>query len=223
VAFRGDAPKTGQATNFAAHQEMDAPMYGHPKTILDPGEARAALAAFDRAGLLVTPDLAATHLPFHLDGDRLVGHVARANAHWKSAPCAALVVCAGAEAYVSPTWYPSKAEHGRAVPTWNYETIHVRGRLTAFEDPARLEAIVERLSDKHESAQAHPWSMADAPRDYLDVLLRGIVGVEVAIESVAAKRKLSQDKSAADHAGVVAGLAASADPRDRAVADAMKG
>lgn len=201
-------------------------MYGHPKTILAPEEARAALAAFRRAGLLVTPDLAATHLPFFVDhtsgGDRLIGHVARANDHWKSAPCAALVVLAGAEAYVSPNWYPSKAATGRAVPTWNYETIHVRGRLTIFDEAHRLEEIVARLSAIHEAGQAKPWTMGEAPRDYLDGLMRGIVGVEIAIESVAAKRKFSQDKAAGDYAGVIAGLETSDDPRDHAVADAMK-
>ena len=108
-------------------------------------DARGALRAFDRSALLVTPDLLATQLPFYIENERLIGHVARANPHWKSAPCAALVVMAGAEAYVSPNWYPSKAAHGRAVPTWNYVTLHVRGTLTTFEDAARLEAVVARL------------------------------------------------------------------------------
>ncbi|KAF0186605.1 MAG: FMN-binding negative transcriptional regulator [Hyphomonadaceae bacterium] len=197
-------------------------MYGHPETLLSPAEARAALETFDRTALLVTTDLAATHLPFLVKGDRLIGHVARANAHWKSAPCEALVVMAGVEAYVSPNWYPSKAGTGRAVPTWNYETIHVRGHLSTFEDSARLEDLVARLSDRHEAGQSQPWTIAEAPRDYIDALLRGIVGVEIAIESIEAKRKLSQDRPAPDHAGVIAGLDASDDPRDRAVAKAMR-
>lgn len=197
-------------------------MYGHPKTLLTPAEARAALQAFDRTALLVTPDLSATHLPLLLEGDRLVGHVARANAHWKSAPCAALVVMTGAEAYVSPNWYPSKRDAGRAVPTWNYETIQVRGRLTTFEDAARLEDLVARLSARHEASHPKPWTIGEAPRDYVDALLRAIVGIEIAIESIEAKRKLSQDRPAADHAGVMAGLDASDDPRDRAVARAMR-
>lgn len=197
-------------------------MYGHPKTLLTEAEARAALAAFDRAALLVTPDLAATHLPFYLDGDRLIGHVARANPHWQSAPCAALVAMSGAEAYVSPNWYPTKHATGRAVPTWNYETLQVRGALTAFDDPARLEEVVTKLSDRHEAKQARPWTVGEAPRDYIEALLRGIVGVEIAIESIEAKRKFSQDKPDADHAGVVAGLSSSADPRDRAVSEKMK-
>ncbi|MDZ4775849.1 MAG: FMN-binding negative transcriptional regulator [Alphaproteobacteria bacterium] len=197
-------------------------MYGHPKTLLEADEARDALAAYRRAAILVTPDLACTHLPFYLDGDRLIGHVARSNAHWKSAPCDALVICAGVEAYVSPNWYPSKHATGRAVPTWNYESLQVRGRLITFDDTAQLETAVTRLSDMHEAAQARPWTLAEAPRDYLETLLRGIVGVAIAIESVEAKRKLSQDKPEADHAGVVAGLSASDDARDRAVAGAMR-
>lgn len=197
-------------------------MYGHPKTLLDEEEARIAVGAHGRLATLVTPDLEATHLPLFLDGNRLIGHIARANSHWRSAPCAALVVFTGPEAYVSPNWYPSKHATGRAVPTWNYEAVHVRGHLTTFEDPARLEAVVERLSDMHESTQPRPWTMGEAPRDYLDALMRGIVGVEIEITHIEGKRKLSQDKSDADHAGVVAGLEASADPRDRAVADAMK-
>lgn len=197
-------------------------MYGHGSTLLSEDQAREALATFDRASLLVTPDLAATHLPFYLEGDRLIGHLARANPHWKSAPCEALVVMSGAEAYVSPNWYPTKHATGRAVPTWNYETLQVRGKLTVFEDAARLEAVVSKLSDMHEAKQSQPWSLGEAPRDYVDALLRGIVGVEIAIESIEAKRKLSQDKPDADHAGVVAGLLSSADPRDRAVADKMK-
>ncbi len=201
---------------------MSERMYGRPETQLSPAEACAALEAFERLALLVTPDLSATHLPFLVEGDRLVGHIARANRHWMSAPCDALVVMAGAEAYVSPNWYPSKADTGRAVPTWNYETIHVRGRLTTFDDAARLEDVVARLSARHEGGQAKPWSIAEAPRDYIDALLRGIVGVEIAIDSIEAKRKLSQDRPAPDHAGVIAGLDASADPRDRAVARAMR-
>jgi transcriptional regulator len=197
-------------------------VYGHPKTLLSTDDARAALAAFDRAALLVTPDLAVTHLPFLVESDRLIGHIARANPHWKSAPCDALVVMSGAEAYISPGWYPSKAEHGRAVPTWNYETLQVRGRLTTFDDVARLEDVVAGLSARHEARQPSPWTIAEAPRDYIDRLLGAIVGVEIAIDTVEAKRKLSQDRPAPDHQGVVAGLESSDDARDHAVAKAMR-
>lgn len=199
------------------------PMYAHPKHIMTEADARAAVAAFDRAALLVTPDLNATHLPLYLDGYTLVGHVARANPLWQACPCPALVVMAGAEAYVSPNWYPSKAAHGRAVPTWNYVTLHIRGRLETFDDPAALEAAVARLSDRHEATQSRPWTIAEAPRDYIDRLLAGIVGVRLRIDSVEGKRKLSQDKPQADHAGVIAGLAATGDDRDAALAEEMKG
>jgi transcriptional regulator len=189
-------------------------VYGHPKTLLSTDDARAALAAFDRAALLVTPDLAVTHLPFLVESDRLIGHIARANPHWKSAPCDALVVMSGAEAYISPGWYPSKAEHG--------ETLQVRGRLTTFDDVARLEDVVAGLSARHEARQPSPWTIAEAPRDYIDRLLGAIVGVEIAIDTVEAKRKLSQDRPAPDHQGVVAGLESSDDARDHAVAKAMR-
>jgi transcriptional regulator len=183
-------------------------------------EARAAVSAYDRACLIVTPDLRAVHAPLYLDGDCLVGHVARANDVWRAAPCPALVVMTGPETYVSPNWYPSKAEHGRAVPTWNYVTLHVRGRLETFDDRAWLEEAVARLSDRHEAAQSHPWTLAEAPRDYVERLLQGIVGVRVHVESVEGKRKLSQDKPAEDVAGVLEGLR-SGDARDHAVAEEM--
>lgn len=199
-------------------------MYGHPKHLMDEADARRALRAFDRSALLVTPDLQATQLPFLLDGDRLIGHVARANPHWRAAPCEALVVMAGPEAYVSPNWYPSKAEHGRAVPTWNYVTLHVRGQLKTFDDPARLESVVARLSGRFEARESKPWTMAEAPRDYIDRLLAGIVGIEFEITSVEGKRKLSQDKAEADVAGVVKGLRATGDARDEMLAtEALKG
>lgn len=197
-------------------------MYGHPKTLLEQDEARAALAAYRRAAILVTPDLACTHMPFYLDGERLVGHVARGNDHWRAAPCDALVVLPGAEAYVSPNWYPTKHATGRAVPTWNYESLQVRGRMTTFDDAVLLERAVTRLSDIHEATQARPWAVSEAPRDYIDTLMRGIIGVEIAIAGVTGKRKLSQDKPEPDKAGVIAGLSASDDPRDRAIADAMR-
>jgi transcriptional regulator len=200
-------------------------VYGHPKHVLDEAQARQALAAFDRAALLVThgaTGFMATHLPLVVQGDRLIGHVARANPHWREAPCDALVVLAGAETYISPSWYETKAQTGRAVPTWNYETIHVHGRLTTYEDAASLRENVRALSDRHEAAMPAPWSIDDAPGDYIAALLNAIVGVEIAIERVEAKRKLSQEKPPGDHAGALAALDASPDPRDRAVAAAMR-
>jgi transcriptional regulator len=199
-------------------------MYGHPAHLMAPDDALAALAAFDRAAILVVvgaDGLDAAQVPFMLNGDRLVGHLARANPLWRAAPCAALVICPGPEAYVSPSWYETKARTGKAVPTWNYEVLHVHGRLTAFEDLDRLRTLVDDLSNAHEAGRPSPWRMADAPADYIETMLRGFVGIEVAIDRIEGKRKLSQDKPNDDKAGVRAALSASDDPRDRAVAAAM--
>jgi transcriptional regulator len=131
-------------------------------------------------------------------------------------------VLSGAETYVSPTLYPSKTEHGKVVPTWNYEAVHLSGRVEWFEEPARLEAVVRALSARHEDGRASSWSIDDAPRDYLNAMLRGIVGVELRVDRIDAKRKLSQNKDAADFAGVVAGLADDAEPMAREVAALMR-
>lgn len=183
--------------------------------------ALAALAAFDRAALLVTADLSTVALPLLLEGDRLVGHVARANPIWRLAPCAALVICRGPETYVSPNWYPSKQQTHRVVPTWDYVTLEARGALRVFDDPARLESVVRALSDRHEAQQATPWRLEDAPRNYIEAMLGAIVGVEINVESLHGVAKLSLNKSAPDRAGVVQALQASQDPRDRAVAEAI--
>jgi len=134
------------------------------------------------------------------------GHIARANMQWKVGAGRGLIVLAGPEAYVSPSFYPSKQEHGKTVPTWNYEAVHLSGLVEWFDDAARLEDVVRELSVLHEHDRAQPWAIADAPRPYIDALLRGIVGVEMRVERIDAKRKLSQNKSAGDFAGVIAGL-----------------
>jgi transcriptional regulator len=176
-------------------------------------DADALIANLTRrvAGILVSVDAdgqpIATHLPVLWDAvTRTVrGHIARANEHWKLGAGRALIVLAGPEAYVSPSFYPSKAEHGKVVPTWNYEAVHLSGAIEWFDGP-RLEAVVRDLSVLHEQDRANPWSIEDAPRPYIDAMLRGIVGVEMRVEKVEAKRKLSQNKSAADFDGVIAGL-----------------
>lgn len=187
-------------------------------------EAVEAMIAEARLGLLVThgpQGLFATHLPFVWDraGRVLTGHLARANPHRARAGDAeALVVLTGPEAYVSPGWYPSKAADPRQVPTWNYEAVHLRGRLEWFEDPARLRRLLAELTERHERARPEPWRLEDAPADYVERLLRGIVGVAVRVTEVTAQRKLSQNRTPEDRAGVRAGLAASPDPRDRLAA-----
>jgi len=202
-------------------------MFIPPLFAEDDPEVVAAIIDQARLGLLVThgPEgLQATHLPFLHDRGRgrLVGHIARANRQWQVSQGPALVVFAGPEAYVSPNWYPSKAVDGKQVPTWNYEAVHVTGAVEWFHDEARLKDVVSRLSDRFEEGRPRPWTLDEAPADYIDRLLRGIVGVEIAIERIEAKRKLSQNKPDADRAGVVAGLTASDDPRDHALARRMR-
>ncbi len=178
--------------------------------------------ALRQSGLvtLVTwgPDgLDASHLPVLLDPEpgplgRLVGHLARGNPQWKGlgegAP--ALAILTGPDAYVTPAWYPSKREHGKVVPTWNYLAVHAHGVLTAFEDRARLLDVVTRLTDVHEARRppgsGEHWKVSDAPADYVDGLLAGIVGVELVITRLEGKWKASQNRSEADRRGVAEGL-----------------
>ncbi len=169
--------------------------------------------------------LAASHLPLLLEPAEgrfgtLYGHFARANPQWRDLAegAEALVIFQGPEAYVSPSWYPAKAEHGKVVPTWNYVAVHAQGRAELFEDAERLLQLVSRLSAQHEAGRAQPWAVSDAPRDYIDGMLRAIVGFALPIERLDGKWKLGQNRSAADQAGVRAGLAASLDPRDRELA-----
>lgn len=154
----------------------------------------------------------ATFLPFLYEptaGEHgsLLGHVARANEQWRTPVIGdALVIAHGPDAYVSPSWYPSKAEHGRVVPTWNYLTAHVYGRLVVHDDPEWLEVLVRRLTDKHEAPSARPWSLDDAPAPYIAAQLRAVVGIEVVISRIEAKAKWSQNRSVADIEGVIEGL-----------------
>lgn len=156
----------------------------------------------------------ATLLPFVYDAEAgsLLGHVARNNDQWKEPALGdALVIVRGPDFYVSPNWYPSKREHGRAVPTWNYLTAHVYGRLVIHDDTAWLDALVRRLTAKHEGGRAEPWTVEDAPARFVEGQLRAIVGVEVVIDRVEAKFKMNQNRSADDVDGVIAGVAADGD------------
>ena len=155
--------------------------------------------------------LLATLLPWTWSDDAgaLQGHLARANPQWRTPALGpALVLLRWHEAYVSPSWYAAKREHGRVVPTWDYVQVQVTGRLVVHEDPAWLADQVDRLTARHEQRRAEPWAVTDAPAPWVAGQLRGIVGVEVVPERVEAKAKLSQNRSAADVAGVVAGLRA---------------
>jgi transcriptional regulator len=156
-------------------------------------------------GLLVTM-LPFVHDPALGDHGSLLGHVARNNEHWRHPALGdALVILRGPDAYVSPSWYASKTEHGRVVPTWNYVTAHVYGELVVHDDVDWVAGLVRRLTEKHEAGLPHPWDVDDAPAPYIAGQLRAIVGVELRISRIEAKAKLSQNRPAADIAGVVAG------------------
>jgi transcriptional regulator len=165
----------------------------------------------------------ATLLPVIWEGDTVVAHMARANGHWKhiepDAP--ALLVVTGPQAYISPSWYPSKAEHGKVVPTWNYSAVQLAGRAWVHDDPVWLRRAVDVLVQRHEAGRAAPWASSDAPERFIDEQLRAIVGIEVLVERVDAKAKLSQNRSPADQAGVVAGLRQEPLAGAHAVADEM--
>jgi transcriptional regulator len=154
---------------------------------------------------------------------RLLGHIAVANDQWQTAAPGAegLAIVTGPEAYVSPSWYESKARHGRVVPTWNYEAVHLTGPVAFHRDPQWLRGLVTRLTQRHEAGREHPWAVSDAPPEYVDGQLRAIVGVELIVRSVEAKRKLSQNRSEPDRAGVVAGLRGMAGGGPAAIADLM--
>jgi transcriptional regulator len=172
--------------------------------------------------------LQASHLPLLLEPDEgefgtLYGHFARANPHWRdlAAGAEALVVFSGADAYVHPGWYPAKAEHGKVVPTWNYIAVHAWGQAEVFDEPERLLQLVSRLSERHEQGRPQPWAVSDAPRDYIDSMLRAIVGFALPIRRLEGKWKLSQNRSSNDQAGVRTGLATSNNPRDHELAARM--
>ena len=159
--------------------------------------------------------------------ERLVLHMAKANPHWRAITddavgTPALAVVTGSQAYVSPAWYASKAGHGRVVPTWNYSAVHFTGRARLHRDPAWVLDAVTRLTDRNEERREEPWSVADAPATYVEKQLRAIVGIELTIEKVEAKAKLSQNRDDADFAGVVEGLRREGAGRDLEVADQME-
>jgi transcriptional regulator len=166
----------------------------------------------------VTPSgLLATLLPFVYDRSigthgALLGHVARNNAQWSTPALGeSLVIVRREDTYITPSWYAAKAEHGRVVPTWNYTTAHVYGQLIVHDDATWVEQLVRRLTDEHEARELPAWSVDDAPPKFIAGQLRAIVGIELRITRVEAKLKLSQNRSAADIDGVVAGLATRGD------------
>ncbi|MGI8764968.1 MAG: FMN-binding negative transcriptional regulator [Gemmatimonadaceae bacterium] len=195
------------------------------------GEQYDFLAA-NPMGVLVTTSpagLVATHLPFVLDrasgpAGVLRGHVARANPHHSRVgdSTEAMVIFAGPDAYITPSWYPSKQRHGKVVPTWNYVAVHVYGELRATNDPDFLLRHVQALTHQQESEREHSWAVSDAPREYIERLLASIVGLELRITRIEGKWKASQNRSAQDVAGVIEGLSSSGDASDVAMAAVVR-
>ena len=184
-------------------------------------------------GLVVTP-LPLLLVPGAVGLGSLHGHMARNNDHWhlgapapeasgsdRLAEADSLAIVRGPDAYVSPSFYPSKAEHGRVVPTWNYLTVHVHGRLVAHDEPAWTEDLIRRLTATIEGRRATPWAVDDAPAAFVAGQVRAIVGVELVITRVEAKYKLSQNRTEADQAGVIEALG-SGTPTEQAVAARMR-
>ena len=181
-------------------------------------EVLHALIRSHPLGLLVTQNgdgsIAANDIPFVLDASDdgspgvLRAHVARANPLWRTArgDVESLVVFQGPQGYVSPAWYPDKAEHGKVVPTWNYVVVQARGALRAIDDRGWLRAFVTRLTDRHEGPRPAPWAVTDAPADYVDTMLGAIVGIEMPVTSLVGKWKVSQNRPPADREGVAQGL-----------------
>jgi len=193
----------------------------------------ATLVTLDDRGLV------ANHLPMEIDPEAgalgtLRGHVARGNPVWHAhraeveAEVEAMVVFQGAQGYITPSYYPSKAETGKVVPTWNYATVHAHGPLRAIEDVGWLRRFVEQLTGRYEAERTlatgePPWAVGDAPAAYIDGLLKAIVGIEIPISRIEGKWKMSQNRSPEDRAGVVAGLTRTGDPMQRAIAELVGG
>lgn len=167
-------------------------------------------------GILVTQTgdgLDANHLPFEFDPAQgllgtLIGHVARANPVWQQCGNGAevMVIFRGAEGYISPSWYPSKHETHRQVPTWNYEVVHAHGHLTVRDDEKFVRGVVARLTRTHEAQEPRPWKMGDSAPEYIDAMLQSIVGIEIAITRLQGKAKLSQNRELRDREGAIDAL-----------------
>lgn len=187
----------------------------------------AGLARVAGFGHLVVPGdegPESTPIPFVIsdDGSLIAAHLARPNPLWKRAPCPGLLIVAVSDAYISPAWYASKARDGKVVPTWNYEVVHAHGRLVAHDDPGWIARHVRELTDRNEADRIAPWSVDDAPEDYIVRTAQAIVGVELLVDRLVGKRKLSQNRSDEDRSGAVMGLEGTVDRGAKAVAAAMR-
>jgi transcriptional regulator len=181
------------------------------------------IRAYPFAAVIVQKEagFVANHLPFEVVGGALHGHVARGNELARMDGAEVLVIFQGPEGYISPNWYPSKHETGREVPTWNYAVVHVHGRLRVLDDAVWLRRLLETLTGHHEAAQPQPWHVTDAPADHIEKSLRAIVGLEVVIDRIEGKFKLSQNHPPRNRAGVIAGLRQRDGDGDAELADLM--
>jgi transcriptional regulator len=178
---------------------------------------------------LTADGLAANHIPLELHTDpppfgTLRGHIARANSLWRerSAEVNSLAIFQGPNRYISPAWYPTKEETGKVVPTWNYAVVHAHGPLKVIEDRDWLRQLVTRLTDHHESSRSKPWSVSDAPEEYIEKTLEAIVGLEIPIARLVGKWKVSQNRPAKDQSGVVENLLQEDDDSSKAMADLVR-
>lgn len=189
-------------------------MYMPPKFTVPDDDVADALARAEFAHLVThaSTGLVVTPLPMLYDAGRhsLIGHVARANTHWQAAGEESVAIFAGPQAYVSPSLYATKTETGKVVPTWNYDVLAAYGPLTVHDDPDWVLALVTALTNRHERQRAQPWQVTDAPESYVRGQVRAIVGIELVIDRIEAKAKMSQNQTERNRAGVVAGLADSA-------------
>lgn len=202
-------------------------MYQPPHFREDRLDVQHALIRANPFGVLITVGAAgivANHIPFVLDAGAGLGtlrcHVARANGQWNDldGPHDALVVFQDVDRYVTPSWYATKRETGKVVPTWNYAVVHAYGRARAMDDPAWIARQIAQLTAQSEAGRAEPWHVTDAPAEFVAGQMKGIVGIEIEIARIEGKRKVSQNRPTADRAGVIAGLAAEGDERSLAMA-----
>ena len=193
----------------------------------DVAEQHALMRAYPFAALITMSEAGyeVTHLPTKLKSEGALGvvecHVSRANPHWREIAKngRGLLMYTGPQAYITPGWYPSKAAHGKVVPTWNYAVVHAHGTAEIVDDREWLVRHVSELTDQQEAGTATPWATSDAPGNYIEVMSRGIVGMRFTIERLEGKAKMSQNREIPDREGVVAGLKARAEEGDAKVAD----
>jgi transcriptional regulator len=203
-----------------------------PYKMTDQSEMLALMKANPFAALIShdSDGLTATHMPTitRRDGETFVVecHLARPNPHWKrlaaNPDAEAMMIFSGPDAYIRPGWYPSKAEHGKAVPTWNYAIVHAYGRAEIIQDGAWLLRHVTELSAQQESPYEMPWKTGDAPAQYIAALVRGIVGIRLSVAGIEAKAKMGQNRDSRDALGAADGLVARAERSDLAVSEMMR-